>query len=105
MGLTREFVTVLDGKISTYYDDPRYAIRNSICQVNKNNFIFIVSDTSTHKMGDIAQIQQSYGCKTGLSLDGGGSVNVFYKSRGATNVTAIRSTTRPRSEAIYFSEY
>ena len=56
-------------------------------------------------MGDIAQIQQSYGCKTGLSLDGGGSVNVFYKSRGATNVTAIRSTTRPRSEAIYFSEY
>ena len=105
MGLTREFVTVLDGKISTYYDDPRYAIRNSICQVNKNNFIFIVSDTSTHKMGNIAQIQQSYGCKTGLSLDGGGSVNVFYKSRGATNVTAIRSTTRPRSEAIYFSEY
>lgn len=104
MGLTREFVTVLNGKISTYYDDPRYAIRNSICQVNKNNFIFIVSSNSD-RMGEIAKLQQSYGCITGLSLDGGGSVNVFYKARGTSHVTAIRSTTRPRSEAIYFSEY
>lgn len=104
MGLTREFVTVLNGKVSTYYDDPRYAIRNSICQVNKNNFIFIVS-SNRDKMGEIAELQQSYGCITGLSFDGGGSVNVFYKARGASQVTAIRSTTRTRSEAIYFSEY
>ena len=58
------------------------AKRQSICQIDKNNFIFITA-TSTDKLSytKMANMMVGMGCKTGLNLDGGGSTSVFYKGK------------------------
>jgi len=87
-----------------YITEPRSAIRISLCQVNKNNFIYFLS-TRLNTMTEHAEMQKKYGCLNGVNLDGGGSTNLFYKQQGEGAVTLVKGSGRVRPEAIYFSEY
>ncbi|MEG1647587.1 MAG: Ig-like domain-containing protein [Bacilli bacterium] len=103
IGMTFENHLVANAKIYKA-DTYSFAIRNTLCQVNTNNFIYIVSGNGDTTR-DIANLQIANGCVTGVNLDGGGSTNVFYKNKGDNYMRAIHSTKRLRPEAIYFSEF
>ena len=75
--------------------------RQAIGQIDKNNFVIISS--SQLSLNDIANRMVSLGCHTAVNLDGGGSVNLFYK--GNTNqIVTLRQTNRSLADVLYFVE-
>lgn len=102
--LPYEHLFINNGKKTDTSWDTRTAIRHSLCQVNKNNFVITISTRGNTKAQHQA-IQLNAGCFTGINLDGGGSANVFFKNRGTNLISPVRTTTRKRPDAIYFSEY
>ncbi len=54
------------------------AYRNALCQVNNNNFIYIVTNSSkTEKF--LADKMLEFGCNIAVNNDGGGSTNFWFK--------------------------
>lgn len=98
--LTFETILVLNGKL--HQGTTGNARRIGLCQVNTNNFIYIIAWGTT---GRLASLMMEHGCITGVQLDSGGSTNLYYKNSGSSNVTPIYSTDRRRPEAIFFAEY
>lgn len=89
-------VLVYNGRIESKLEDVKN-IRQTICQIDKNNFIFITSTISNdarsskglgHKT--IANMMINKGCKTGFTLDGGGSTSLYYVKKGSTSPTKIK---------------
>ena len=82
-------------------------IRQGMCQIDKNNFVFISDEYSTPRTGfsysELADYMLSLGCKIGFNLDGGGSVSLVYKPR-QSNPTIITGSTREIADIIYFHE-
>ena len=72
-------------------------IRQAICQIDKNNFIFITSTISTDTRSsrglskkNMANMMVNMGCKTGFNLDGGGSTSLYYVKKGSSSPTKIK---------------
>ena len=98
-------VLVENGKLKV--TTPEENIRQAICQIDKNNFIFI-SDVFTESragfsFNELGNYMISLGCKTGFNIDGGGSTSLLLK-RANENSFAITGNTRRIADIIYFHE-
>ena len=96
----------INGKKQTTDNAPN--IRQGLCQLNKNNFIFLTNISSNRSIGlsfsGMADIFNSMGCIYGVNLDGGGSTSLYYKERGTNNATEVRGSGRPVADMLYFVE-
>ena len=87
-------------------------LRQSICQIDKNNFITIttLSNDQNNRNGGLTidaltLIMLRYNCKVGMNLDGGGSTSYFYKKNNST-LNKINGSYygRKNVEMLYFVE-
>ncbi|MDO5569133.1 MAG: phosphodiester glycosidase family protein [bacterium] len=99
-------VLVENGAVTTTSSDGQN-IRQAMCQVDNNNFIFITDVYDEARTGfalkELAETMVSLGCKTGVNLDGGGSVNLYIKEASGA-LTSIVSSSRQLPDVIYFTE-
>ena len=93
---------VINGKVQNVSND-YYALRNGFCQINENNFIWVVSDTKKWNKPDFATFMGSLGCVNAANFDGGGSVALFYKEKFG-NIKTLTGNGRSLSSVIYFTE-
>ena len=85
-------------------------IRQSICQIDANNFLYITNISSNRSIGfstySLANKMIELGCKTGFNLDGGGSTSIYYVKKGDNKSTKIRvlegSYGRSIPDILYF---
>ena len=97
-------VLVKDGKIERLTTDPN--IRQGLCQIDKNNFVFITNHSSRasgFSLKALGNYMISLGCKTGFNIDGGGSTNLLYKKTD-NNVIGRKVASREIADIIYFVE-
>ena len=84
-------------------------IRQAICQINRNNFVIITNTNDTNNRGvgfnfnDLATYMIKLGCRYGYNLDGGGSVNFYYKSN-KKDLYSLKTSTRGLVDMLYFVE-
>lgn len=82
-------------------------LRQSLCQIDKNNFAIITNITSDKSKGlsysDMASIMTGMKCKYGFNLDGGQSINAFYK-KNTSSVSTLKSSSRTLVDILYFAE-
>ena len=87
-------VLVYNGKIGASRITNDTNIRQSICQIDANNFLYITNISSNRSIGfstfSLANKMIDLGCITGFNLDGGGSTSIYYVKKGATTSTKIR---------------
>ena len=97
-------VLVEDGKVKRTDTDKN--IRQSLCQIDRNNFV-IITNTSERNKGfnykDLAKYMVSLNCKIGFNLDGGGSVNHYYKGN-TSKLESITASSRGLVDMLYFVE-
>ena len=85
-------------------------IRQSICQIDQNNFLYITNINSNRSKGfsfnSLANKMVELGCKIGFNLDGGGSASIYYVKKGTTTPTKIRvmegNYGRSVADIVYF---
>ena len=100
-------VLVWDSKVKASSKEKN--IRQGICQINRNNFVIITNTNSTDNRSaglshnDLANNMVKLGCKYGYNLDGGGSVNFYYKSN-TKELKSIKSSNRGLVDMLYFVE-
>ena len=97
-------VLVVDHKSVTSDTSPN--LRQALCQIDRNNFIIITNVTSRSagfNFKDMANYMVSLNCRTGYNLDGGGSINLYYKKNNST-VSSIKTSSRPIADILYFVE-
>ena len=100
-------VLVYDGQ--TKSTETEKNIRQAICQIDRNNFIFVSNTNSTDERGkgfnfkDLANYLVKLNCKIGFNLDGGGSVNHYYKANNS-KLYSIKSSVRGLVDMLYFVE-
>jgi len=96
----------INGQKKTNDNSPN--IRQALCQIDKNNFVFLTNISSNRGIGlsfsRMADIFNSMGCIYGVNLDGGGSTSLYYKNRGTDKATAVRSSSRADADMVYFVE-
>ena len=99
-------ILTLNGQKKTNDNSPN--IRQGLCQLDKNNFVFLTNISSNRSIGlsfsKMADIFNSMGCVYGVNLDGGGSTSLYYKDRGTNNATEVRGSSRPVADMLYFVE-
>ncbi len=92
-------------------------VRQALCQIDRNNFVIVsnypmVSDTNALTGKDrsngfslkaLANLMVQLNCRTAYNLDGGGSLNLFYKTNN-TKVNSVRSGNRLIFDILYFVE-
>ena len=82
-------------------------LRQGICQINKNNFIIVTNTTNERNKGfshkSLAEYMVKLNCQTGFNLDGGGSINFYYKGNDK-NIYSIKNSTRGLVDLLYFVE-
>ncbi len=106
-----------DGQILTDKNNPKkygqlfekgsnsVSTRNALCQVNNNNFIYLITNTS--KTEDfLANKMKDLKCNIAVSNDGGGSTNFWWKKANKSSwTTTVGSGSRGRMDAIaYWTE-
>lgn len=98
-------VLVLNGKLNSFDTDKN--VRQGLCQIDKNNFVFITDVYDEARTGfsfkELGEYMISLGCKTGFNLDGGGSTSLIYKEPTQT-VSTISGSKRQITDIIYFHE-
>ena len=81
-------------------------IRQSICQIDVNNFIIYTNISNDRNKGfspkSLANLMVSDKCYHGFMLDGGGSANLLYKKKDSKSSTGVRTTNRAVGDIIYF---
>ena len=89
-------ILVKNGEAQNYLDT-KNNIRQYVCQIDKNNFLFITSTISTNSRSskglnhrNMSSKMVQYGCKTAYALDGGGSASLYYVKKGSTTPTKIK---------------
>ena len=99
-------ILTLNGQKKTTDNAPN--IRQGLCQLDKNNFVFLTNISSNRSIGlsfsKMADIFNAMGCVYGVNLDGGGSTSLYYKDRGTNNATEVRGSSRPVADMLYFVE-
>lgn len=102
-------VLVSNGTVSSSLNKQNN-IRQGICQIDNNNFLFITNISSNRSKGfshySLAQKMVELGCKTGFNLDGGGSTSLYYVKKGSSSAIKLRVTEgsygRSIPDIIYF---
>jgi len=97
-------VLVLNGKAISNDTSPN--IRQGLCQIDKNNFVFITNKANRStgfSFKSLGDYMVKLGCKTGFNLDGGGSASLLLKD-SSNNITTIANSTRAIADIIYFHE-
>lgn len=98
-------VLVENGKLKVTTSEEN--IRQAICQIDKNNFVFItdvfVEPRTGFSFKELGNYMISLGCKTGFNIDGGGSTSLLLK-RANENSFAITGNSRKIADIIYFHE-
>lgn len=98
-------VLVENGQVAVSNSSPN--LRQAICQINKNNFIIVTNTTSNRNQGlgflGTAKLMKQLNCRIGLNLDGGGSINMFYKGNNST-ISSIKTSSRQVADILYFVE-
>ncbi len=117
---TNSSVIINDGVLNTFGFNPVLVdngdikvtadaknIRQGLCQIDKNNFVFISDVYDQGRTGfsylEMAKYMVSLGCKIGFNLDGGGSVSLIVKSANSAQ-KIITGNTRDIADIIYFHE-
>lgn len=77
------------------------ASRNSLGQIDQNNFVIIIGKNLNFSF--LSQQFVNLNCHTAFNLDGGGSINMFYKSN-TNSLQTVYKVSRKLSEALYFVE-
>lgn len=82
-------------------------IRQGLCQLDKNNFVFITDVYTSPRTGfsysELADYMISLGCKNGFNLDGGGSNSLIFKDKNKDSVV-ITGNTRDIADILLFHE-
>ena len=104
---TKKTMTYIsNGQKKTTDNSPN--IRQGLCQLDRNNFVFLTNISSNRSIGlsfsKMADIFNSMGCIYGVNLDGGGSTSLYYKERGTNNATEVRGSSREVADMLYFVE-
>ena len=100
-------VLVYDGEIKNTQTEKN--IRQAICQIDRNNFVFVTNTNSTDNRGvgfdfnSLAQYMMKLNCKIGFNLDGGGSVNHYYKDN-TSKLHSVVNSSRGLVDMLYFVE-
>jgi exopolysaccharide biosynthesis protein len=76
--------------------------RTAIVIIDKNHYVFVVSDGRTSEseglsLSELAQFMKSLGVKTAYNLDGGGSSTMYFNGSVVNNPTTGGSKTKERS--------
>ena len=99
-------ILTLNGQKKTTDNSPN--IRQGLCQLDRNNFVFLTNISSNRSIGlsfsKMADIFNSMGCIYGVNLDGGGSTSLYYKERGTNTATEVRGSGRDVADMLYFVE-
>lgn len=75
--------------------------RNALCQINTNNFVYIITNSKTEKF--LADKMISLGCNIAVNNDGGGSTNFWFKKDTSNSWNHIRGTgSRGRMDTIVY---
>lgn len=75
--------------------------RNALCQVNNNNFIYIITDNKSESF--LAQKMKSLGCNIAVHNDGGGSTNFWFKKNTSSSWKHVKgSGARGRMDTIVY---
>ena len=87
-------VLVFNGKTNDEYLTSDVTIRQSICQQDSHNFIFISNITSNRSKGfstaSLAKKMVELKCQTGFNLDGGGSISIYQVKKGSNKPSKVR---------------
>ncbi len=84
-----------------YKPDSGGTERNALCQVNNNNFIYIIAENKGE--GFLAKKMKELNCYVAVHNDGGGSTNFWWKKSTKTSWTKIHGTgSRGRMDAIVY---
>lgn len=84
-------------------------IRQGLCQIDRNNYVIITNINPTNKrilglsFKEMAEKMVNLGCKTGVNLDGGGSVSLYYKT-SLKDLKTVKSSNRKIADVLYFVE-
>ncbi len=95
-----------EGK-DTYYPWDKWAKRQAICQIDKNNFVFYTSiNTGTASFKKVTEIFLELGCQTAFNFDGGGSTSFFWKTEKnkVLGPGTAHEQGRISSDVLYFVE-
>lgn len=83
-------------------------IRQSLGQIDKNNFVIITNSTTDRSKGfnfvKLAKLMKKLGCIEAYNLDGGGSTNLIFKDKNTNSSKNLIYTSRQVSDIIYFVE-
>jgi hypothetical protein len=81
------------------------ALRNGLCQINDNNFVYFISNTSKTE-DTMASVFKKLGCQVAVNNDGGGSTNFWFKKSSSKSWNhVIGSGSRGRMDTIaYWTE-
>ncbi len=73
-----------------------------ICQINENNYVLFTS--TNYNRNDAINVFLKLGCQIATNLDGGGSLNLYYKSKKSKEFTSVVGNEREFPAAGYFTE-
>ena len=100
-------VLVYNGKAKS--DKKEKDIRQSLCQIDRNNFVIITNTVGTNNRSkgfnydELSKYMVKLNCKIGFNLDGGGSTNHYYKGNNK-NIYSIKNSSRGLVDLLYFVE-
>ena len=76
--------------------------RQAFCQVDRNNYAFIVGKALTRQQ--LIDIMKGLNCRTGVNLDGGGSIALLYKGASSNQIQTVIGNQRQLTEVLYLTE-
>ena len=100
-------ILVLNGKVNSTSTSNN--IRQALCQIDRNNFVIVtnINPTTNRRAGfsfkDLAEYMVKLNCQTAFNLDGGGSVNLYYK-KSSNDLIKVNASNRKIFDMLYFVE-
>ena len=113
--LLENYENLVVSKTTSSYTEKN--VRQALCQIDYNNYVIVSSYPSASDSNNISQkdrdnglshkrmaeIMESLNCRTGYNLDGGGSLNFYYKKNTST-IYNLRKSSRLIFDMLYFVE-
>ena len=103
---TASFPPVLVSNYKAVNSSTDHNLRQAICQIDRNNFVIVTNVTSRSagwNFKDLSNYMVSLNCRTGYNLDGGGSINLYYK-KNSSNLSSVTTSGRRIADILYFVE-
>ena len=103
---TASFPPVLVSNYKAVSSATDHNLRQAICQIDRNNFVIVTNVTSRAagwNFKDLSSYMVSLNCRTGYNLDGGGSINLYYK-KNSSSLSSVTTSGRRIADILYFVE-